>query len=93
MQVLAGNDFAGAFKEQLPDVTPPKTGEEQLAVLKEREVVPDARMHELQARRLEAVRAALAAAQGIPADRLLPGDARAAIDAAAEGRVELTITN
>jgi len=84
---------AVAFKEQLPDVTPPKTGEEQLAVLKEREVVPDARMHELQARRLEAVRAALAAAQGIPADRLLPGDARAAIDAAAEGRVELTITN
>ncbi len=84
---------AVAFKEQLPDVTPPKTGEEQLAVLKEREVVPDARMHELQARRLEAVRAALSAAQGIPADRLLPGNAGAATDTDAEGRVELTITN
>jgi len=84
---------AVAFKEQLPDVTPPKTGEEQLAVLKEREVVPDARMQELQARRLEAVRAALSAAQGIPADRLLPGNAGAATDTDAEGRVELTITN
>ena len=66
---------------------------EQLAVLKEREVVPDARMQELQARRLEAVRAALSAAQGIPADRLLPGNAGAATDTDAEGRVELTITN
>ena len=84
---------AVAFKEQLPDVTPPKTGEEQIAVLKEREVVPDARMQELQARRLEAVRAALSAAQGIPADRLLPGNAGAATDTDAEGRVELTITN
>ena len=90
-------DFAAAvavaFKEQLPEVTPPKTEEEQLAVLKEREPAPDARMQELQARRLEAVRAAISTAQGIPADRLVPGSARAAADAAAEGRVELTITN
>jgi uncharacterized protein involved in outer membrane biogenesis len=84
---------AAAFKEQFPDVTPPKTGEEQLAMLKEREPAPDARMQELQARRLEAVRAGLSAAQGIPADRLLPGNAGASTDAAAEGRVELTITN
>jgi hypothetical protein len=90
-------DFAAAvavaFKEQLPEVTPPKTEEEQLAVLKEREPAPDARMQELQARRLEAVRATLSSAQGIPADRLVGGSARAAADAAAEGRVELTITN
>jgi uncharacterized protein involved in outer membrane biogenesis len=90
-------DFAAAvavaFKEQLPDVMPPKTVEEQLAALKEREPAPDARMQELQARRLDAVRATLSSAQGIPADRLVPGSARAAADAAAEGRVELTITN
>jgi hypothetical protein len=89
-------DFAAAvavaFKEQLPDVAPPKTEEEQLAVLKEREPAPDARMQELQARRLEAVRATLSSAQGIPADRIVPGSARAATDAA-EGRVELTVTN
>ena len=51
----------------------------------------DARMQELQARQLEAVRATLSSAQGIPAGRLVPGSARAAADA--EGRVELTITN
>jgi hypothetical protein len=89
-------DFAAAvavaFKEQLPDVAPPKTEEERLAVLKEREPAPDARMQELQARRLEAVRATLSSAQGIPADRLVPGSAPAATDAA-EGRVELTVTN
>jgi hypothetical protein len=90
-------DFAAAvavaFKEQLPDVAPPKTEEEQLAVLKEREPAPDARMQELQARRLEAVRSTLSSAQGIPADRLVPGGARAAADVDAEGRVELTVTN
>jgi uncharacterized protein involved in outer membrane biogenesis len=84
---------AVAFKEQLPDVTPPKSGEEQLALLKEREPAPDARMHDLQTRRLEAVREALAKTQGIPADRLIPGAARASDDAAGQGRVELTITN
>ena len=84
---------ATAFKEQLPEVTPPKSGEEQLAVLKEREPAPDARLDELQTRRLEAVREALARTQGIPADRLIPGAARASDDAAGEGRVEFTITN
>jgi uncharacterized protein involved in outer membrane biogenesis len=84
---------AAAFKEQLPDVAPPKSAEEQLAVLKEREPAPDARMQELQTRRLDAVRAAISTAQGIPADRLVPGSARAVTDATAQGRVELTVTN
>jgi uncharacterized protein involved in outer membrane biogenesis len=90
-------DFAAAvavaFKEKFPDVAPPKTEEEQLAMLKDREPAPDARMQELQARRLEAVRATLSSTQGIPTDRLVPGSARAATDADAEGRVELTVTN
>jgi uncharacterized protein involved in outer membrane biogenesis len=84
---------AAAFKEQLPDVARPKTEEEQLSLLKEREPAPDARMQELQTRRLEAVRTAISTAQGIPPDRLLPGSPRASTDAATEGRVELTITN
>jgi hypothetical protein len=44
-------------------------------------------------RRLEAVRAAISTAQGIPLDRIVPGSPRASTDAAAEGRIELTITN
>lgn len=54
---------------------------------------PLKRMEELQTRRLEVVRSTLAAAQGIPMDRLVPGQARAAGDAGAEGRVEFVITN
>jgi uncharacterized protein involved in outer membrane biogenesis len=84
---------AAAFKETFPDVAPPKTEEEQLAMLREREPAPEVRMQELQTRRLEAVRATLSSAQGIPADRLVAGGARAAADADAEGRVEFTITN
>jgi hypothetical protein len=84
---------AAAFKETFPDVAPPKTEEEQLAMLREREPAPEVRMQELQTRRLEAVRATLSSAQGIPADRLVAGGARAAADGDAEGRVEFTITN
>jgi uncharacterized protein involved in outer membrane biogenesis len=88
-----GAAVAVAFKEKFPDATPPKTEEEQLAMLKEREHAPDGRMQELQARRVEAVRTTLSSAQGIPEDRLVPGSARAATEVDAEGRVELTVTN
>src|SRR2546426_5261545 len=88
-----GAAVALAFKEQLPEVTPPKSGEEQLALLTEREPAPDARVQELLARRLAAVRDALAKVEGIPADRLLPGRPKASDDAPAEGRVELGITH
>jgi len=88
-----GAAVALSFKEQLPEVTPPKSGEEQLALLKEREPAPDARVQELLARRLAAVRDALANVEGIPADRLLPGSLKPSDDAATEGRVEFTITN
>ena len=88
-----GAAVALSFKEQLPEVTPPKSGEAQLALLKEREPAPDARVQELLARRLAAVRDALANVEGIPADRLLPGSLKPSDDAATEGRVEFTITN
>lgn len=83
---------AAAFKEQLPDVKPPETGEEQLAVLRQREPLPDAQVDELLERRVTAVREALVQTEGIPAERLIPGTAKAASsDEAAEGRIEFQI--
>jgi len=83
---------AAAFKEQLPGVTPPESGEARLAALREREPLPDAQMHELLERRVAAVREALVKTEGIPAERLLPGTAQAPpSDGAAEGRIEFQI--
>lgn len=87
-------DFGAAvaveFKERLPGITPPKSGEEQLALLREREPAPESRLSELQARRLEVVREALTKAEGIPADRLLASEAKASGDAT-EGRIEFQL--
>jgi len=83
---------AAAFKEQLPGVTPPKSGEELLAALREREPLSEARMSELLERRGAAVRDALVKTEGVPAERLLPGTAPASSsDEPAEGRIELQI--
>src|SRR5881409_313640 len=83
---------AAAFKEQLPGVTPPKSGEELLAALREREPLSEARMSELLERRVAAVRDALVKTEGVPAERLLPGTAPASSsDEPAEGRIELQI--
>ena len=87
-------DFGAAvaveFKERLPGMTPPKSGEEQLALLREREPAPESRLSELQTRRLEVVRQALTKAEGIPADRLLASEAKASDDAT-EGRIEFQL--
>ena len=81
-----------AFKEQLPGVTPPASGEEQLAALRQREPLPDAQMSELLERRVAAVREALVKTEGIPAERLLSSTTQApASDGAAEGRIEFQI--
>ena len=81
-----------AFKEQLPGVTPPASGEEQLAALRQREPLPDAQMSELLERRVAAVREALVKTEGIPAERLLSSTTQApASDEAAEGRIEFQI--
>jgi Domain of Unknown Function (DUF748) len=83
---------AAAFKEKLPDVTPPESSEAQLAALREREPAPDGLMTELLERRVAAVREALVKAEGIPAERLLPGTAQASSgDEPTEGRIEFQI--
>jgi hypothetical protein len=70
----------------------PKTAEEQLAALLEREPTPDdAAVRALQDRRLQATRDALARQQGVPADRLVPGAPKALPSEKAEGRVEFSL--
>src|SRR5262245_20968586 len=83
---------AAAFKEKLPDVTPPESSEAQLAALREREPAPDGLMTELLDRRVAAVREALVKTEGIAAERLLPGTAQPSSgDEPAEGRIEFQI--
>ncbi|HKD00218.1 MAG TPA: hypothetical protein VKG20_19395, partial [Methylomirabilota bacterium] len=83
---------AAAFKEKLPDVTPPASSEAQLAALREREPAPDGLMTDLLERRVAAVREALVKTEGIAADRLLPGTAQPTSgDEPAEGRIEFQI--
>jgi hypothetical protein len=84
---------AATFKERVPGVAPPKTADEQLAVLRQREPLPQVRVTELLTRRLAAVRDALEKREGIPAARLVPGEAEPSADPPAAGRVEFEITN
>ena len=84
--------IAVAFKQQLPDVTPPDSEEEQLTALREREHVPDGRMTQLLDRRIAAVRDALTTSEGVAAERLVAGPAQPpASDDGAEGRIEFQI--
>ena len=84
---------AATFKEQVPGVAPPKSADEQLAVLRQREPLPQVRVTELLTRRLAAVRDALTTREGIPAARLVPGEARPPAEPLAAGRVEFEITH
>jgi hypothetical protein len=88
-------DFAAAvrayFIEQLPTVTPPKTADEQLALLRPREPLPEARLQQLLTRRLSATLETLTRIEGIEAERLQSGPAKPTLDAGGEGRVEFTI--
>jgi hypothetical protein len=83
------------YRQQLPGVTPPKTTDEQLALLVEREPVPEQNLVELGTRRLESVRDGLVKARGIEAERVVTPPAPAAATPLArgdgQGRVEFTI--
>jgi Domain of Unknown Function (DUF748) len=85
--------LAKYYEEKLPDVPLPPTVEEQLAVLREREPVPDTLVTELSKRRLEATRERLLAVEGIPAARLIVDEAAPSTPAegSGEGRVEFGI--
>ncbi len=83
------------YQQRLPDAALPKTVAEQLALLAQREPVPERPLAELARRRLEAVRDDLVTARGIPAPRVVtspaPPTPGSAPRASGEGRVEFTI--
>lgn len=77
----------------MPGVAPPKSADEQLAVLRQREPFPQVRVTERLTRRLAAVRDALTKREGVPAARLVPGEARPSAEPFAAGPVEFEITH
>jgi len=82
------------YMQQAPDMTLPKTVDEQLALLRSREPVPAGPLADLLKRRVDATRDRLVKAEGIPAERLsavVPAAATAAAGATEEGRVEFGI--
>lgn len=83
--------LAAYFKEKMPDEKPPKTVEEQLRLLREREVVPDAKVKEMQEQRVAATKERLVKKEGIQEKRLIPGEANKPPSGAAEGMVEFTV--
>ena len=71
---------------------PPKTAEEQLAALRDREPAPDeSAVRALAERRMQATRDALSRQQGIPGDRLVAGASKSLPAETAEGRVEFSL--
>ena len=81
------------YQQKLPDVTLPKTVGEQMALLAEREPVPEGRLAQLVERRIEATRDNLVKTQGIPEARVVASapPAPSAPAEAGQGRVEFTI--
>jgi Domain of Unknown Function (DUF748) len=85
--------LAAYYKERLPDVPMPATADARVALLREREAVPDTLVADLGRRRLEATRERLVSVEGIPAARLTEAgeDASAADSPGGEGRVEFAL--
>jgi len=86
--------IAAYVAERFPQVPPPATVDDGLALLREREPEPEAPLRDLARRRLDATREQLVAVEGIPAGRLeiatpRPDGARGTANT--EGRVEFTI--
>lgn len=64
------------FKAHLPGVKPPETVEERLAMLREREPMPEGALNDLDRRRVDATRERLVSAEGIAAKRLTLAEAK-----------------
>ena len=79
------------FQARLPNETLPKTVDEQVAFLRQREPVPDAKAKALEEQRLVVTKERLVKKEGIQDKRLLPGEPRKPGDGATEGRVEFAI--
>jgi hypothetical protein len=87
--------LAAYYKERLPDVAMPATADERVALLRQRESVPDALVADLGRRRLEVTRERLVTVEGIPEARLTEAESRGEgppPDApGGEGRVEFAL--
>jgi uncharacterized protein involved in outer membrane biogenesis len=83
--------LAAYFKAYLPDEKPPKTVEEQLQMLRQREPVPAGKLKELEDRRLAVTKERLVKTEGIQEKRLIPGDPKEPAGGPAEGRIEFTV--
>jgi hypothetical protein len=80
------------YRDQGIEGPVPATAEEQLVVLQAREVVPEVRVKEMLDRRAGATRDLLMKAEGVPAERLRPGEARMLAAEPGDGRVEFAVT-
>jgi hypothetical protein len=83
--------LAAYFKEKLPDEKPPKTVEEEMRLLREREPVPEAKVKEMQDQRVAVTKERLIKSEGIQDKRLPAGEPKKPGDGATEGRVEFSI--
>jgi hypothetical protein len=83
--------LAAYFKDKLPDEKPPKTVEEQVQLLRQRESVPEAKVKELEEKRVAATRERLVKSEGIQEKRLPVGAPKKPADGATEGGVEFAI--
>ena len=99
-QTARGLDDAAAlaayYRERLPEVAPPDTVEAQLALVREREPVPEGLLVDLARRRVETARRRLLDAAGVsaarlPVDEAMPGSTTPMSATAGEGRVEFGI--
>ncbi len=79
------------YRDQGIEGPVPVTAEEQLVVLQAREEVSEVRVKEMLDRRAGATRELLMKAEGIPAERLRPGEARTLPAETSDGRVEFAI--
>ena len=82
------------YRQHVKDAILPKTEDEQLALLRQREPVPVGPVEALLKSRMDGTRERLLKAEGIPAGRLsaaVPAPAAAAASATSEGRVEFSI--
>jgi hypothetical protein len=80
------------YREQGIEGPVPPSAEEQLKVLQAREVVPEVRVKEMLDRRASGTRDLLVKGEGIPAERLRPGQPRTLPAEPTDGRVEFAIS-
>ena len=83
--------LAAYFKDKLPDEKPPKAVEEQMQLLRQRESVPEAKVKELEEKRVAATRERLVKSEGIQEKRLPVGAPKKPADGVKEGGVEFAI--